>query len=147
MLKHKVFISYAKEDSKIAQRLYDDLKKAGVDLWFDRENLMPGQDWELEIKKAIKESTIFLALISSNTSRKEGFTQREFKRVLDVADEMPDGDIFVIPVRVDDCQVDVRLQHLQWLDLFPSYTDGVKKLLKVLKPEGTIKSGEAWERK
>jgi len=147
MLKHKVFISYAKEDSAIAQKLYDDLKKAGVDLWFDRENLQPGQDWKLEIEKAVKESTFFIALISSRSMARKGFTQGELKRALDVADEKMEGDIFVIPVRVDNCTVDVRLQHFQWLDLFPSYSDGLKKLLKVLKPDVNLKSGEAWERK
>ena len=147
MFKNKVFISYAREDSGIAQRLYDDLKEAGVELWFDRKNLMPGQQWNIEIKKAIKDSTIFLALISSNTLSKRGFTQKELKTALDIVDEMPEGNIFIIPVRVDDCQLDVRLQHFQWLDLFPSYSDGLRKLLKILKPEATIKSGEAWERK
>jgi len=147
MFKNKVFISYAIEDSQIAERLYDDLKKAGVELWFDRKNLMPGQDWKIEIKRAIQESTIFLALISSNTISKRGFTQKELKNALDIVDEMPEGNIFIIPVRVDDCQVDVRLQNYQWLDLFPSYSEGLRKLIEILKPEIRIKSGKAWDRK
>ncbi|MDL1919030.1 toll/interleukin-1 receptor domain-containing protein, partial [Chloroflexi bacterium CFX5] len=73
MFKHKVFISYAREDSEIAKKLYDDLSQAGVELWFDRESLAPGQDWQLEIEKAIKESTFFLALISSKSTTKRGF--------------------------------------------------------------------------
>jgi len=147
MLKHKVFISYASEDTEIAQRLYDDLSKAGVELWFDRQSLMPGQDWRLELEKALKESTIFLALISSKSTTKEGFTQKELKRALDIIDERPEGDIFIIPVRVDDCPVSVRLQHYQWVDLFPSYSDGLEKLLKVLKPDLVLKSKKSWERR
>jgi hypothetical protein len=121
MFKHKVFISYASEDAEIAQRLYDDLKNAGVELWLNRESITPGRDWKLEIDKALKESTIFLALISSKSTTKEGFTQRELKRALDVLDEKPEGDVFIIPIRVDDCPIFVRLQNYQWVDLFPSY--------------------------
>lgn len=146
MLRHKVFISYAREDSETAQRLYDDLKKAGVELSFDRESLTPGQDWKLEIRKALKESTFFLALISSKSTDKEGFTQKELKRALDMLDEKPEGDIFIIPVRVDDCPVSVRLQNYQWIDLFPSYSDGLNKLLKVLKPNFALNSQGDWER-
>jgi len=28
----------------------------GVDAWLDKERLLPGQDWELEIRKAVRES-------------------------------------------------------------------------------------------
>ena len=147
MFKHKVFISYAREDSEIAKKLYDDLSQAGVELWFDRESLAPGQDWQLEIEKAIKESTFFLALISSKSTTKRGFAQKELKRVLDILDERPEGDVFIIPVRVDDCPVFYRLQNYHWVDLFPSYSDGLNKLLKVLKPDLAVKSKEAWERR
>ena len=146
MLKHKVFISYAREDSEIAQRLYDDLKRAGVELWLDRENLLPGQDWDVEISKAINESTFFLALISSKSTNRVGFTQRELKRALDIIYEKPKGDVFIIPVRIDDCPVDVRLQEYQWVNLFPSYADGLNKLLHVLKPDPILK-GRPWERR
>jgi hypothetical protein len=146
MFKHKVFISYASEDAEIAQRLYDDLKNAGVELWLNRESITPGRDWKLEIDKALKESTIFLALISSKSTTKEGFTQRELKRALDVLDEKPEGDVFIIPIRVDDCPIFVRLQNYQWVDLFPSYSDGLEKLLSVLKPDFAVNSQETWER-
>ena len=30
----------------------------GVDAWLDKEKLLPGQDWELEIHKAVSEVSI-----------------------------------------------------------------------------------------
>ena len=146
MFKNKVFISYSQEDSDIAQRLYDDLKNAGIELWFDREDLMPGQDWKLDITKVIRESSVFLALISSKSMTKEGYTQKELKMALDILDERPEGDIFIIPVRVDDCRIDYRLQRYHWVDLFPSYSDGLNKLLKVLSPN-LRQSNNTWERR
>lgn len=145
MNKPRVFISYAREDNDIAQRLYDDLKKEGVELWFDKQDLKPGQDWQLDIKKAIMESTFFLALISSKSMAKEGFTQKELKVALDVLDEKPEGNkVFIIPVRVDDCPVNYQLQRYHWVNLFPSYAEGLNKLLEVIK---LVQSKRVWERR
>jgi len=148
MFKNKVFISYAPEDQAIAKRLYNDLKNAGVELWFDEASLLPGQNWEFEIKRAIKESTFFLALISSKSISKKGFTQKELKVALDMLDEFPESDIFVIPVRIDDCKpINEKLQYLHWVDIFPSYDDGLQKILRVIKPEKSFKTKINWKRK
>ncbi len=128
----KVFISYAKEDYTIARRLYNDLKKAGVKPWLDDEDLLPGQNWKLAIKKAIESSTHCLVLLSSKSVSKRGYVQNEFKLALDVLDECSDDDIYIIPVRVDDCEPGYdRLRDLHWVDLFQSYEKSLKKILRV----------------
>ena len=50
----KVFIYHASADKIAVRELYQRLTKDGVDAWLDKEKLLPGQDWELEIRKAIK---------------------------------------------------------------------------------------------
>jgi hypothetical protein len=40
-------------DREPVRALYTRLVKDGVDAWFDKEKLLPGQDWELEIRKAV----------------------------------------------------------------------------------------------
>lgn len=148
MFKKKVFISYAEEDQDIAVKLYNDLRHSGVELWLDRKDLSPGQNWKVEIKKAIEKSSYFLALISTKSIDKKGFTQKELKFALDIVDEMPSSDIFIIPVRIDDCRpIYGKLQDLHWVDLFPSYDEGLKKILKVLKPEMILRPDIPWERK
>jgi hypothetical protein len=44
-----VFISYAREDYNLAKRLYVSLSSLGINAWLDRENLLPGQNWPVEI--------------------------------------------------------------------------------------------------
>jgi len=132
--KGRVFISYAKEDGKTAKRLYNDLKCVGLNPWLDSEDLIPGQEWETEISRTLKECSFFITLLSSTSVAKRGFIQREQKIALDLADEFPQGEIFIIPVRLEDCELSYeKLRKLQWVDLFPSYTDGFKKILRVLK--------------
>ncbi|MDM8555643.1 TIR domain-containing protein [Desulfococcaceae bacterium HSG7] len=128
----KVFLSYAREDSEIALKLYSDLKKEGIDVWLDKEKLIPGQNWKFAISQAIKESTHFLALFSSKSVSKRGFYQKELKKALDVLDEMPEYEIYFIPVRLDECEpASEKLQDIHWADLFPSYQEGLKQILKV----------------
>ena len=54
--KLKVFLSHCSEDKPRIRWLYQYLMKAGYDVWFDEKNLLPGQDWNLEIRKAIREA-------------------------------------------------------------------------------------------
>ena len=41
--KQQVFICYAKEDIQTAERLYQDLKQKGIQVWMDKKSLLPGQ--------------------------------------------------------------------------------------------------------
>lgn len=50
----KVFLSYAREDVYLAQRLFHDLQAIGADIWFDKESLLPGHRWKISIREAIK---------------------------------------------------------------------------------------------
>lgn len=129
-----VFISYARENSEEAYRIVNNLSKSGVDVWFDQERLQVGQDWSKEIKRAIKKSDYVLILISQSSVNKRGYVQREIKQAIDILDEFPDYGVFVLPVRLDPCEVvNEKLQSLQWIDMFPSFDYGVNKIINTLK--------------
>ena len=132
----KVFISYATEDYDTARRVYDDLKAAGVEPWLDREDLLPGGKWKYAIRKAIRESDYFLTLLSGRAVSKRGFVQKEQKLAMEVADEMPEADIFILPVRLDNCEIPMSLEEIQWVDLFPSYEKGMSKIIQLVSRSG-----------
>lgn len=118
----------------MARRLCHDLKQAGITPWLDKEKLLPGQRWKVAITQAMKESAYIVALLSSHSVSKRGFVQRELKKALDLLDELPPSEIFIIPARLDDCEpVDERLQDLHWVDLFESYEEGFTSILQVLR--------------
>src|SRR5215212_11676903 len=115
----KVFISYSREDTDAANRLYNDLKMAGLDPWLDTQSLLAGQDWKIAIKDAIKSSRYFIPILSTNSVEKIGYVQRELKEALEVLKEFPESKIFMIPVRINDCSItDKKLKRLQNVDLF-----------------------------
>lgn len=129
--KLKIFLCHASDDKPIVRILYQKLRKAGFDPWLDEERLTPGQEWSQEIKKAVKESEIILICFSKQSINKSGFVQKEIKYALDIADEQPEGKIFLIPMRLEECELPDRVKRWQWVDGFTE--SGQKKLFQVLR--------------
>jgi hypothetical protein len=128
-----VFISYAREDRDFAERLYMDLRKNEINAWLDSRCLKPGDNWNKEIRRVIRNASYFLLLVSKHSINKRGFVQNEIKEGLRVLEEFPSGQVFMIPARIDQTvPVDEELQALNWVDLFPSYGDGFGKILRTL---------------
>ncbi len=96
--------------------------------------MIPGEKWEHAIRKAIKASRFFILLLSSRSVSKKGFHQREVRLALNVLDEFPEDDIYVIPARLDECNPSFeQLANLQYVDLFPEWGVGVTKVFRALK--------------
>jgi len=131
--KPRVFICYGREDREMASKLYNDLKSANITPWLDIENLLPGQIWEREITESIKRSQYFIVLLSKYSVNRTGFIQRELRLALDILDEIPESEIFLIPVRLDEeTHFPDRLRHIQWVDLFPSWETGVNMIIRAI---------------
>ncbi len=116
----KVFLCHASDDKPVVRELGRRLRAEGwLDVWLDEEKLLPGQDWDLEIEKAVETAHIVLVCLSKHSVSKEGYVQKELRLVLDVALNMPEGSIFVIPLRLEECEIPRRLRSWQWVNYFP----------------------------
>lgn len=125
--KLRVFLCHASQDKPAVWKLYRFLRQRGTQPWLDQADLLPGQDWEVEIPRALFASDVILVCLSKNSVNKEGFVQKEISFALDKALEKPEGTIFIIPVKLEECEIPRRLTRYQWVDL--SRTDGRKRLL------------------
>jgi hypothetical protein len=68
-------------------------------------------------------------LLSKAQVQKRGYVQSEIRLALRVLDEFPDNHVFLLPLRLDDCHpANDRLSEFHWVDLFPSWEEGLKKL-------------------
>ncbi len=114
----RVFLCHASQDKRSVRELYSRLKKDGFDPWLDEENILPGQDWQREIASALHRSDTVLVCLSQASTSKIGFVQKEIKDVLDLADRQPEGAIFIIPLKLEECDVPDRLSARQWVDYF-----------------------------
>lgn len=127
----RVFLCHAKEDKQSVVELYDRLANDGVHPWLDEKDLLPGQDWDLKIRQAIQNSGVVIVCLSKKSTSKRGYVQKEIKVALDTSDHEPEGTIYIIPVRLEECVVPDRLSGIQWVDLYRE--NGYANLLEALK--------------
>lgn len=113
------FLSYSKINKTPARDFAEKLKSEGwIDPWFDEEDILPGQVWEETVTTGVRNSHAVIILLSTAAVTSEGFFHREIKLALDTAAEKPEGTIFIIPIRLNDCEVPAMLQKYQYIDYF-----------------------------
>ena len=50
-----VFLSYASQDAEVVQRIANVLRAAGVEVWFDKDELTGGDAWDAKIGGPIED--------------------------------------------------------------------------------------------
>lgn len=60
----EIFISYAHEDAPVARQVVDTLQAAGLDVWYDKYEIMPGENWAEKIGQGLKKSTAMVVLLT-----------------------------------------------------------------------------------
>jgi len=102
--KPKVFICYMHEDTLKARDLYRFLCEAGADPWLDKEKLQPGDLWQPEIEKAVRQAAAFVVLLRPGFDD-IGFRQQEIRWALEALGKHPPGRAFIIPYVVEPCNI------------------------------------------
>jgi hypothetical protein len=136
----RIFLCHSSGDKQAVRELYRRLHADGFDPWLDEENLLPGQDWQRVITEAVRAADIVLVCLSRDSVNKRGYVQKEIKYALDVADEQPDDAIYLIPLRLEDCDIPERLRRWHWVSLFEP--TGYERLLSSLKYRATLLAGD-----
>ncbi len=127
----RVFLCHSSEDTPTVRDLCGRLAADGFLPWLDEQQLLPGQEWQEEIRKAVRSSGVVIVCLSPCSITKEGYLQKELKYALDVADEKPQGTIFIIPLKLQECELPDRLSQWQWANLHEA--GGYERLLLALK--------------
>lgn len=122
-----IFFCYSSSDKAIVKTLCRRLRADGMNPWIDEDSLLPGQDWNQEIRKAVHNCDVVIVCISHRSINKTGYVQKEIRYALDAADERPDGTIFLIPLRLEDCKIPERLERWHWVNFFEE--EGYEKLI------------------
>jgi formylglycine-generating enzyme required for sulfatase activity len=126
----KVFLCHAHSDAEKVRALYARLKADGVDAWLDKEDIIAGQDWDFEIRKAVRASDTVIVCLSQQFSQ-NGYRQNEVQSALDEANLQPEGKIFIIPVRLEDCDYPESLRRFYGVDMFEER--GYEYLMRALR--------------
>jgi formylglycine-generating enzyme required for sulfatase activity len=117
----RVFLCHSSNDKPAVRELYQKLRAEAenwIDPWLDKMKILPGQNWRIVIEEAVEASDIVIICLSNHSVNKEGFVQREIRYAYDLALEKPDGVIFLIPLRLEECNVPRGMRSFQWVDYF-----------------------------
>jgi formylglycine-generating enzyme required for sulfatase activity len=138
----RLFLCHASEDKAQVREVYHRLRAiAGFEPWLDEEDLLPGQEWAREIPRALQTSDFILIFLSRNSVAKRGYVQREMKLALDAWQELPEGTIHTIPVRIDECDVPDSFRRYHWGNLFES--TGFDRVVRAIRAELAKRPGTA----
>lgn len=135
----KAFLSYVHEDSEFAEKLARNFQRNGIGVWRDKEELSGGLRWKSAIRKAITEGTYFVALHSAQREKKQNsYAHAELAIAIEELQKKPQNRRWLIPLRIDDCEIDDRTigGGETYLDLhvhdLRDFEQGVVSLLKSL---------------
>lgn len=136
-----VFISYAKEDSAIIDRLQKDLEKFGVKTWRDRDKLYAGLRWRAAIRKAVKDGALFIACFSkASEGRSRTYMYEELNLAVEEMRLRPKDRAWFIPVILNQCEVpdwDIgggeTLNDIQYLELFVDWEKSITSLVSIIR--------------
>jgi|SRR5271165_4126068 len=113
-----IFVSYANPNLVVVRKIVRFLQTAGLKTWFDKENLLGGQEWEKEIAHATRSCSLFIVNLSSAAVDRRGVFQKEIRLALDVALTIPHNQIYIMPVKLDECTIPDELARYHVVNLF-----------------------------
>jgi hypothetical protein len=135
----RIFLSYVREDQAAVNAIYDALSCAGFIPWIDLKNLPIGAKWKRTIRREVKKSDLFVVCLSKKSYARDGHFHVEINEAFDVLKEMVPGRIFIVPVRLEECEItDDRIKKLNWVNLFnypesPESKEGFNRLVGSIK--------------
>lgn len=111
------------------RRLAEDLKATGVDVWLDEWEIRVGDSLRQRIEEGIQ-SSAWLAVILSEHSVGSQWVNRELNAAF--ARELEVQRVFILPIRIDNCEIPVFLKDKFYADFRFDYEAGLRSLLKAI---------------
>ena len=102
----KVFISYVRENMEIVDRLYQELKSHGIQVWLDRNDIGLGLRWKREIRRAIQQGTFFIGCFSQEYhNRDRTYMNEELTIAIEELRQRPIDQAWFIPVKLNEREI------------------------------------------
>lgn len=134
------FISYVRENSALVDRLAKDLRANGVEVWLDRDAILPGAYWQDSISNAISEGAFFIACFSEEmNARQETYMHGELRLAIDRLRSMPRERIWFIPVMLNETKIPnhqisshEKLADINTVSIYLDWSESIKLILRVM---------------
>lgn len=115
----KIFLSHSSLDKEFVTPLAVDLKSYGFDVWLDEWEIFAGESIPTRISEGIKECQFVLLILSPN-SVKSKWVETEWQAKY--WEEIESGNIKLIPVLIDECEIPTLLKTKKYIDFTKDYS-------------------------
>lgn len=105
----KVFISYSSKDEALADKVVESLEEAGLDAWYKKREILPGDNWAEKIASGLRESSAMVVLVTPDALESEAVQSS-----ISYALSEPSFSRRLIPVIVGDSD-DVLVDRMPWI--------------------------------
>ena len=110
----RVFLSHTSADKPIVREAAAEFANAGIRVWLDESEILPGQSLIEKISQALEETSYVAAFISAR-SKESGWVKKELNVAL--TREINGRRVGVIPIRLDDSTFPTFLEDKYYADL------------------------------
>jgi|GEM_PF-4324437 len=124
----KAYVLCRETDPETQRSWIRALKRAGMYVK-SSDDLLPGQDWELEVETWMRDADFVFALFDEKSATAESWFHKFVRIATDLHSYKPEGIIKLIPVRLDEGALQSRYQFV-WLDAWDKKS--IEKLEKSL---------------
>jgi hypothetical protein len=127
----QVFISYSRRDLDFVERLANDLKHAGNQVWYDLSELDGGDHWGRELQNAIHQCEVFVLVVSPNSVESE-WVEKEFLYASSLGRR-------IVPLMYQVCDLPLWLLNIHYIDVQGgNYSHNLPMILRAFK--GDVKT-------
>lgn len=127
----RVFLSYSSKDRLTVRYLYNQLQHTrGVKPWFDDTILLPGEEWENEITRAVNEVDVVLVCLSPNILTRSGNINSDIVYALNQAKKRTTNPPTILLVKIESCDTPEPLRSVQTINWYDKY--GYQQLVEAL---------------
>lgn len=130
MAKQSAFICHASADKAFARQLYADLRKFGIQVWLDEQEISVGDSLFESIDDGLRTSD-YTIVVLSKTALARPWVKKEIAASFNM--EVEANRKKILPALIEDCPVPVFLKDKRYADFRVSYDLGLNDLLKVFR--------------
>ena len=109
---YDIFLSHSSEDKDFSDKLYELLDKAGFNIWYDEQSLIPSTHLTPELPKFIRQCKGLIVILSKN-SFNSPWVQDEYSYARELYNKK---ELIIIPVVIDDCEIPGFYNNYKWID-------------------------------
>jgi len=120
----RIFVAHSSKDGRVSKRITESLKQRGFEVWYDEWKIKVGDSITQKISDGLEQGD-FLVVVLSRHSVVSRWVQKELSTALWMG-------MFVLPVRVDDCEIPVLLRDIRYADFRKGFRQGLDELLDAI---------------